>query len=93
MACSPARSAVSRCASTARRRPLFYAQSGQVNVQVPYTVAGSETVAVEVRYQGKLVGAATVPVAPSAPAMLALATNSDGSPNAHSAPAPRAPPG
>ena len=36
--------------------PLFYAQSGQVNVQVPYTVAGSATVGVEVRYQGKLVG-------------------------------------
>jgi uncharacterized protein (TIGR03437 family) len=69
--------------------PLFYAQSGQVNVQVPYTVAGSEAVSVEVRYQGKVVGAANVPVAPSAPAMLALATNSDGSPNTESAPAPR----
>jgi len=69
--------------------PIFYAQSGQVNVQVPYAVAGSETVSVEVRYQGKLAGAASVPVAPSAPAMLALATNPDGSPNAESAPAPR----
>jgi uncharacterized protein (TIGR03437 family) len=69
--------------------PIFYAQSGQVNVQVPYTVAGSETVSVEVRYQEKLVGAASVPVAPSAPAMLALATNPDGSPNAESTPAPR----
>jgi uncharacterized protein (TIGR03437 family) len=69
--------------------PLFYAQSGQINVQVPYTVAGSATVGVEVRYQGKLVASATVPVAPSAPAMLALATNPDGSPNTPSAPAPR----
>lgn len=69
--------------------PLFYAQSAQINVQVPYTVAGSEAVPVEVRYQGKLVGAANVPVAPSAPAMLALAANFDGSPNAPSAPAPR----
>ena len=68
--------------------PIFYAQSGQVNVQVPYAVAGSETVSVEVRYQGKLAGAASVPVAPSAPAMLALATNPDGSPNAESTPAP-----
>jgi uncharacterized protein (TIGR03437 family) len=58
-------------------------------VQVPYTVAGLETVSVEVRYQGKLAAAATVPVAPSAPAMLALATNSDGSPNSESAPAAR----
>jgi uncharacterized protein (TIGR03437 family) len=69
--------------------PIFYAQRGQINVQVPYAVAGSETVPVEVRYQGKLAGAASVPVAPSAPAMLTLATNPDGSPNAESAPAPR----
>jgi uncharacterized protein (TIGR03437 family) len=70
--------------------PIFYAQSGQVNVQVPYTVAGLEKVSVEVHYQGKLVGASPgVPVAPSAPAMMALATNSDGSPNAESAPAAR----
>jgi uncharacterized protein (TIGR03437 family) len=69
--------------------PVFYAQSGQVNVQVPYTVAGSDSVSVEVRYQGNVVGAASVPVAPSAPAMLALASNADGSPNAESAPAAR----
>ena len=43
---------------------LTYVSPGQVNVQVPYTVAGSETVSVEVRYQGKLVGTASVPVAP-----------------------------
>jgi uncharacterized protein (TIGR03437 family) len=69
--------------------PVFYAQSGQVNVQVPYAVAGSDSVSVEVRYQGKVAGAASVPVAPSAPAMLALASNADGSPNAESAPAAR----
>ncbi|MCX6631967.1 MAG: hypothetical protein NTW28_30530 [Candidatus Solibacter sp.] len=69
--------------------PIFYAQSGQVNVQVPYTVASSETVPVEVRYQGKLAGAARVAVAPSAPAMLALVINPDGSSNAQSTPAPR----
>jgi uncharacterized protein (TIGR03437 family) len=69
--------------------PIFYAHSGQVNVQVPYTVAGSEATTVEVWYQAKPAGAASVPVAPSAPAMLALATNADGSPNAESAPAPR----
>jgi uncharacterized protein (TIGR03437 family) len=69
--------------------PLFYAQSGQVNVQVPYAVAGSATVTVEVRYQGKLVGSSSVAVAPSAPALLALAANADGSTNAESAPAAR----
>ena len=69
--------------------PIFYAQSGQLNVQVPYTVAGMETASVEVRYQEKVVGTASVPIAASAPAMLTLATNPDGSPNAESAPAPR----
>jgi uncharacterized protein (TIGR03437 family) len=69
--------------------PIFYAQSGQLNVQVPYTVAATETASVEVRYQEKVVGTASVPIAPSAPAMLTLATNPDGSPNAESAPAPR----
>jgi uncharacterized protein (TIGR03437 family) len=69
--------------------PLFYAQSGQVNVQVPYAVAGSDQVTVEVRYQGKLVGASSVAVAPSSPAMLALAANADGSSNAESTPAIR----
>src|ERR1017187_7480835 len=54
-----------------------------------YTVAGSDTVSVEVRYQANLVGTATVPVAPSAPAVLTLATNPDGSPNTPSAPAAR----
>ncbi len=70
--------------------PLFYAQSGQLNVQVPYTVAGRGTASVEVRYQGKLAALASVPVAPSAPALLTLAINPDGSPNAESSPAPRA---
>jgi uncharacterized protein (TIGR03437 family) len=69
--------------------PIFYAQSGQLNVQVPYTVAGIVTASVEVRYQEKVVGTASVPIAPSAPAVLTLAINPDGSPNAESAPAPR----
>ena len=69
--------------------PIFFAQSGQLNVQVPYTVAGMETASVEVRYQENVVGTASVTIAPAAPAMLALATNPDGSPNAESAPAPR----
>ena len=69
--------------------PVFYAQSGQVNVQVPYAVAGSETVTVEVRYQGKVVGGSSVRVAPSAPALLSLAANADGSVNAESTAAAR----
>ncbi|MEO8593582.1 MAG: hypothetical protein ABI759_09685 [Candidatus Solibacter sp.] len=69
--------------------PIFYAQSGQVNVQAPYTVAGSEAVAVEVRYLGKVAGASSVPVAPSAPALLSLAANADGTANAEANPASR----
>jgi len=46
-------------------------------------------VTVEVRYQGQLAGAAKVAVAPSAPGMLALATNADGSRNTESSPAAR----
>lgn len=69
--------------------PVFYAQREQVNVQVPYAVAGSETLRVEVRYLGKTVGTATATVAPSSPAVLALAINSDGTINAQSSPAQR----
>jgi uncharacterized protein (TIGR03437 family) len=69
--------------------PIFYAQSEQINVQVPYTVAGSGTADVAVSYQGKLVGTASVAVAASAPAMLPLVSNPDGSANAASAPTPR----
>jgi uncharacterized protein (TIGR03437 family) len=69
--------------------PIFYAQNGQLNVQVPYTVAGIDAATVEVRYQEKVVGTVSVPIAPSAPAVLALATNPDGSRNAESAPAAR----
>ena len=69
--------------------PIFYAQSGQINAQVPYVVAGSDASTAAVRYQGKIVGAATVGVAPSAPALLTLATNQDGTVNAQAAPAAR----
>jgi uncharacterized protein (TIGR03437 family) len=69
--------------------PLFYAQSGQINVQVPYTVAGSDAVAIEVYYHGAIAAAGKVPTAPSAPALLTLAINQDGAPNTQSAPAAR----
>ncbi|HST89385.1 MAG TPA: hypothetical protein VLJ14_13500 [Ktedonobacterales bacterium] len=69
--------------------PLYYAQKGQVNAQVPYILASSESTRVEVKYLGKVVGAAQVAVAPSAPALSTTATNSDGVVNAASAPAQR----
>jgi len=69
--------------------PIFYAQSGQINAQVPYSVAGSDASTVAVIYQGKAVGTAAVGVAPSAPALLTMATNQDGTVNAQAAPAAR----
>jgi uncharacterized protein (TIGR03437 family) len=69
--------------------PLFYAQASQINAQVPYTVAGESFTQAEVYYQGQLVGAVSVPVAPSAPALFAAALNQDGSVNSSSAPAAR----
>jgi uncharacterized protein (TIGR03437 family) len=62
--------------------PLFYAQSGQVNAQVPYAITASDAVAVTVVYRGKVTGAAKVQTAPSAPALLSVAINQDGSSNA-----------
>ncbi len=61
--------------------PLFYAQSGQINAQVPYSVTGGST-HVEVFFQGKLVSAADLPVAAAAPALFPA-------PNVQGNPAPR----
>jgi uncharacterized protein (TIGR03437 family) len=69
--------------------PLFYAQSGQVNAQVPYAITASDAVAVTVVYRGKVAGAAKVQTAPSAPALLNVAINQDGSSNAETQAAAR----
>ena len=69
--------------------PIFYAQSGQINAQAPYTVAGSDSATVYIRYQGKAAGAVKVGIAPSAPALLPLAVNQDGGRNTESEPAAR----
>jgi uncharacterized protein (TIGR03437 family) len=68
--------------------PLFYVQSAQINVQVPYTVAGSQSTHVEVIYQGVSVNTMDVPVAAAAPALFPAVLNPDGSLNSASAPAP-----
>jgi uncharacterized protein (TIGR03437 family) len=68
--------------------PLFYAQANQINVQVPYTVAGKAVTQIEVLYQGQSVNTATVPVAASAPGIFATAINQDGSYNSQTNPAP-----
>jgi uncharacterized protein (TIGR03437 family) len=69
--------------------PIFYAQSVQITAQVPYEVAGSDTCSVNVQYQGQLVGTVTAAVTASAPALLGLATNQDGTTNGQVAPAAR----
>jgi uncharacterized protein (TIGR03437 family) len=69
--------------------PMFYAQSGQVNVQVPYTIAGASVTNVEVRYNGQRVGTAALPVVDAAPALFPVVVNQDGTPNSETEPAAR----
>ena len=68
--------------------PLFYVQSGQVNLQVPYTVAGTAATHLEMRYQGAVAGSIDLPVAAAVPGVLPAVINQDGSTNSDSAPAP-----
>jgi uncharacterized protein (TIGR03437 family) len=69
--------------------PIFYAQAAQINVQAPYTIAGSAATHVEVFYQGKSAGALDLAVVKANPALFPLAVNQDGSLNSESSPAPR----
>jgi uncharacterized protein (TIGR03437 family) len=68
--------------------PVFYAQDRQVNVQVPYTVAGRDTTLLEIRYQGRI-ARMTLAVVDAAPALFPVAANQDGAPNSAAEPAPR----
>ncbi|HVP48894.1 MAG TPA: hypothetical protein VMT32_20010 [Bryobacteraceae bacterium] len=77
--------------------PLYYVQDSQINAQAPYEIAGKSTVDIEVFYQGRSRGKATVAVAAAAPGIftvsagtgLAVALNRDGSLNSPIEPAPR----
>ncbi|HWB86493.1 MAG TPA: hypothetical protein VG675_20290 [Bryobacteraceae bacterium] len=69
--------------------PLFYVQASQINVQVPYDVAGNFTTQVEVRYQDASAASAKLPVVAAAPALFAYAANQDGSANSQTNPAAR----
>jgi trimeric autotransporter adhesin len=68
--------------------PVLYAQSGQVNLQVPYSVAGAANTTVVVLYNGQPAGTVVLPVVPSAPAIFPSVANQDGSVNSQNAPAP-----
>jgi len=67
--------------------PLFYAQAGQIDAQVPYGVAGQTSTNIEVIYQNVPINTASVPVAPSAPGVFPAAVNQDGSLNSAANPA------
>jgi uncharacterized protein (TIGR03437 family) len=69
--------------------PLFYVQAGQINAQVPYTVAGQTLTKVSVSYQGNLAGSADLAIAIAAPAVFPAVVNQDGSINQDTSPAPR----
>jgi uncharacterized protein (TIGR03437 family) len=68
--------------------PLFYVQAGQINAQVPYTVAGQTLTKVSVSYQGNLAGSADLAIAIAAPAVFPAVVNQDGSINQDISPAP-----
>jgi uncharacterized protein (TIGR03437 family) len=69
--------------------PLFYAQSNQINAQVPYTATGGAATHVETLLHGQPTGAADVTVEAAAPALFPAVVNQDGSINAEAAPAAR----
>jgi uncharacterized protein (TIGR03437 family) len=67
--------------------PLFYAQAGQIDAQVPYAVAGQTSTDIQVIYQDVAMSTAAVAVEPSAPGVFPTAVNQDGSYNSSANPA------
>jgi uncharacterized protein (TIGR03437 family) len=67
--------------------PIFSVQSGQIKLQVPYSVSGSTQV--EVIYKGVSRARLALAVAESAPGLFAAITNEDGSVNSADNAAPR----
>jgi uncharacterized protein (TIGR03437 family) len=78
--------------------PLFFLNGTQVNLQVPYEVAGKASTTVVVNYLGSASAPVTVQVAPVQPAMITVdssgvgpvaAVNQDGTLNSAANPAPK----
>jgi uncharacterized protein (TIGR03437 family) len=69
--------------------PLFYAQAGQINAQVPYSVAGASSTHVEVLYQKRSAGTVDLAVAPAVPSLFPAIVNQDTTINSQTSPAPR----
>jgi uncharacterized protein (TIGR03437 family) len=61
--------------------PLYYVSAGQVNVQIPYEVAGQQQASVSVSYNGIASTAQSIQIAASAPTLYAGIFNADGSVN------------
>ena len=58
--------------------PLLYASAGQVNVVVPYSVAGKSATELQVEYLGVLSNSVTLPVAATAPGVFSIAGSGQG---------------
>jgi uncharacterized protein (TIGR03437 family) len=67
--------------------PLFYADPNQVNIQVPYEVAGKQSTTMIANYGGEVRGQFSIPVRSSHPGIVVV-TNGDGSLNSPQSPAP-----
>ena len=65
--------------------PLLYLSASQINVVVPYEVAGKPTTVLQVGVQGNLTNAAKLPVVATSPGIFAI-TNQDGTVNSSSNP-------
>lgn len=58
--------------------PLLYADPNQINLVVPYAVAGRSSSRLEIRREGEAVAAISVPVTESAPAIFTLEASGGG---------------
>jgi uncharacterized protein (TIGR03437 family) len=67
--------------------PLYFARSGQLNVQVPYELEGSSEATLVVTVNGTPGDPVTLPVTPTQPGLLPLIWNGDGSVNTPENPA------
>ncbi|MBL8233960.1 MAG: hypothetical protein JNL98_36025 [Bryobacterales bacterium] len=59
--------------------PIFYAQSGQLNIQIPYEVAGARDALIEVKVGGLVPPGVQVPVAAASPGLHNAFFKADGS--------------
>jgi uncharacterized protein (TIGR03437 family) len=66
--------------------PVMYAQANQLNVQVPWEIAGQSTTQLQIQYGGAQAGSVSLPVSPALPGVFFI-VNSDGAFNSPANPA------